>query len=189
MVILFVALLLLLLAGSGSKGGRVLVYPVDGSHWLNMRILVEALHTQGHQVTVLRSSTSWYVSEHSPHYSSITVHQDTVQNIESEDFMSSFLHRSLEIRKQGGSPLAFLALYSNLFHMLTGNHMAVAHMARTMLKDQALMQRLREACFDLVLTDPVFPLGVLVAQYLQLPLVLNVRWIPHGEGHFAIAPS
>ncbi|XP_028322353.1 UDP-glucuronosyltransferase 2C1-like isoform X2 [Gouania willdenowi] len=31
--------------------------------------------------------------------------------------------------------------------------------------------------------------GVLLAKYLNLPLVLNVRWIPSGEGHFVIAPS
>ncbi|XP_034447181.1 UDP-glucuronosyltransferase 2B13-like [Hippoglossus hippoglossus] len=77
-------------------GGKVLVYPVDGSHWLNMKILVEALHSQGHQITVLRSTTSWYVSEISPHYSSITVQQEQAQNLESQSFMTSFLKRSGE---------------------------------------------------------------------------------------------
>ncbi|XP_061114675.1 UDP-glucuronosyltransferase 1-2-like [Conger conger] len=189
MAALLVALVLLLWAGPGCDGGRVLVYPVDGSHWVNMQVLLKALHARGHQVTVLRSATSWYVSERSPHYTSITVQHDTAQTIESEESMTRYLHRSLEFRQKSSSPLAFLALYSNFFKLLSDTNMASAHVARTMFKDQVLMQKLREARFDLVLTDPVFPTGVLVAHYLQLPLVLNVRWIVNGEGHFAITPS
>lgn len=39
-------------------GGKVLVFPVDGSHWLNMKILVEAVHSQCHQITFLNSHCS-----------------------------------------------------------------------------------------------------------------------------------
>ncbi|MEQ2241541.1 hypothetical protein ILYODFUR_026400 [Ilyodon furcidens] len=31
--------------------------------------------------------------------------------------------------------------------------------------------------------------GAVIAKYLKLPLVLNVRWITSGEGHFVLAPS
>lgn len=94
------ALLLVMLVAalsSSCDSGKVLVYPIDGSHWLNMKILVEALHSRGHQITVLRSSTSWYVSELSPLYTSITIEQKKTQNLESQDFMSSFLKKSIEI--------------------------------------------------------------------------------------------
>ena len=58
-----------------------------------------------------------------------------------------------------------------------------------MLDDENMVKRLKDAQYDLVLTDPAVPPGVLLAKYLKLPLVLNVRWIPIGDGHFAIAPS
>ncbi|KAJ8256688.1 hypothetical protein COCON_G00188400 [Conger conger] len=188
MTVLLVALLLLLWPGPGSEGGRVLVCPVDGSHWLHMQVLVKELHARGHQVTVLRSSTSWYILENSPHYTSITVQQDTQQSIESAETMSRFLHRSLELRKERG-PLSFLAFYSNFFDMLSETYGTVAELARTLLTDRALMQKLQEARFDLVLTDPALPIGAMVAHYLQLPLVLNVRWVLSMDVHFAIAPS
>ncbi|XP_068186139.1 UDP-glucuronosyltransferase-like isoform X2 [Antennarius striatus] len=35
------------------QGGKVLVLPVDGSHWLSMKILVEELSHRGHEVLVL----------------------------------------------------------------------------------------------------------------------------------------
>uniref|UniRef100_A0A8C7WXR7 Uncharacterized protein n=1 Tax=Oryzias sinensis TaxID=183150 RepID=A0A8C7WXR7_9TELE len=31
--------------------------------------------------------------------------------------------------------------------------------------------------------------GLILAKYLNLPVVLNVRWVTRGEGHFVLAPS
>ncbi|XP_041860498.1 UDP-glucuronosyltransferase 2A2-like [Melanotaenia boesemani] len=174
---------------SSGDGGKVLVYPVDGSHWINMKILLEALHSQGHQITVLRSSTSWYVSEFSPLYTSITVPQEQSQNIESQEFMNTFLKRSLEIRQKRGSMWAFFEFYRHLFNLIGENHQTVAKLVVTIFENKTLIRELKETGYDLVLTDPAFPAGVLVAHYLKLPLVFNVRWLFTGEAHFAIAPS
>lgn len=54
-------------------GGNILVFPVDGSHWINMKVLLEELHARGHNITVIRASTSWYIAEKSPLYTSITL--------------------------------------------------------------------------------------------------------------------
>ncbi|XP_042370103.1 UDP-glucuronosyltransferase 2A2-like, partial [Plectropomus leopardus] len=174
---------------SSGDGGKVLVYPIDGSHWLNMKILLEALHSQGHQITVLRSSTSWYISEFSPHYTSITITQEQSQNLESQDFMTSFLKRSIEIRRHRGSLWAFVEFYRNLFNMIGENQQTVAKLAVSIFENKTLIKELKETGYDLILTDPAFPCGVLVAHYLQLPMVFNVRWLFNGEAHFAIAPS
>uniref|UniRef100_A0A8C4EYT8 Glucuronosyltransferase n=1 Tax=Dicentrarchus labrax TaxID=13489 RepID=A0A8C4EYT8_DICLA len=159
--LVFILLFSATLCFSGD-GGKVLVFPIDGSHWINMKILVEKLHSQGHQITVIRSSTSWYVSEFSPHYTSITIAQEQSQNIESQDIMTSYLKRTIEIRRSKGSLLAFFDYYRNGFKMLGENQEVVAKLVVS---------------------------GVLLAHYLQLPMVFNVRWIFSGEAHFAIAPS
>ncbi|XP_058498198.1 UDP-glucuronosyltransferase 2B17-like [Solea solea] len=174
---------------SRCNGGKVLVYPVDGSHWLNMKILVEELHSRGHEITVLRSNTSWYVSEFSPHYSSITVPQEQAQNVESQSFMTNFLKRSLEINQNKGSLWAFLDFYSHLFAMMYENQKVVAKLVIDIFENKTLIEELKKTRYDVFLTDPVFPGGVLVAHYLQLPLVFNVRWILNGDAHFAFAPS
>lgn len=174
---------------SSCDGGKVLVYPVDGSHWLNMKILLEALHSKGHQITVIRSSTSWYVSEFSQHYTSITVIQEQSQNLESQDFMTSFLKRSIEIRRNKGSLWALLEFYRNIFNMMGENQKVVAQLVVSIFENKTLIKELQETGYDMFLTDPAFPGGVLLAHYLKLPLVFNVRWLFNGEGHFAIAPS
>uniref|UniRef100_A0AAZ1XXA5 UDP glucuronosyltransferase 5 family, polypeptide D1 n=1 Tax=Oreochromis aureus TaxID=47969 RepID=A0AAZ1XXA5_OREAU len=43
--------------------------------------------------------------------------------------------------------------------------------------------------YDLALADPALAPGLILAKYLKLPLVLNVRWITSGEGCFVLAPS
>lgn len=58
-----------------------------------------------------------------------------------------------------------------------------------MLENKQLMQSIRETKYDLVLTDPANGGGVVLAHYLNVPLVFNVRWTIGGEGHFVIAPS
>ncbi len=50
---------------SSSYAGKVLVVPVDGSHWINMKILIVELHAKGHNITVVRGSSSWYIKEQS----------------------------------------------------------------------------------------------------------------------------
>ncbi|XP_044191026.1 UDP-glucuronosyltransferase 2C1-like isoform X2 [Thunnus albacares] len=58
-----------------------------------------------------------------------------------------------------------------------------------MLGDQGLMRNMKDSKFDLVITDPCWGGGVILAKYLNLPLIYNVRWLIAGEGHLAIAPS
>ena len=172
-----------------TQGGNILVYPLDGSHWLNMNILLKELHQRGHAITVVRSSSSWYISEDAPHYTSVTVPISTACNFEDPKFMASFLKRNLELWTTQRSVFTFIALQQEMISLLDGVHRASAHMARRILEDQELVGRLKASNYDMMLTDPGFSGGLVVGKYLGLPLVLNVRWIHNGEGHFAIAPS
>uniref|UniRef100_A0A3Q3WU11 UDP glucuronosyltransferase 5 family, polypeptide D1 n=1 Tax=Mola mola TaxID=94237 RepID=A0A3Q3WU11_MOLML len=124
-------------------GGKVLVFPMDGSHWVNMNVIIEALHSRGHQVSVVRSSICGPVTG-DPEGRKVFV--DTLQT---------------------GKGTSRKMLFEN----------------------KELMQSIQNAKYDLVLTDPMSPIGAIVAHYFGLPLVFNVRWTSHGEGHFAIAPS
>ncbi|KAJ3603350.1 hypothetical protein NHX12_031092 [Muraenolepis orangiensis] len=138
---LFAVLVMPLLFAASCHGGKILVFPVDGSHWINMKVVIEELHARGHSIDVIRASDSWYIKEESPFYTPITIPQD----LPLENFFVLYLEKALK----------------NLF----------------------------EAKYDLVLTDPAIATGVVLAKYLKLPMVLNVRWITSGDGQSAIAPS
>ncbi|XP_035806219.1 UDP-glucuronosyltransferase 2A3-like [Amphiprion ocellaris] len=167
-------------------GGKVLVFPVDGSHWVNMKVIVEELHSRGHQVSVVRGSDSWYIKETSPFYTSVTV--DIGSGFD-EDFVTEFVTQLLEIQREGQSAWTRLKLELETAQRAAEMHDKICKMLEMMFENKELIQSLHDAKYDLVLTDPAMPSGVILAHYLQLPLVLNVRWTTHGEGHCAIAPS
>ncbi|XP_064818637.1 UDP-glucuronosyltransferase 1-2-like [Oncorhynchus masou masou] len=89
---------LLTLSIPAVHGGKVLVFPQEGSHWVNMKVIIEELHSR------------------------------------------------------------------------------VCEMIIKMLENKQLMQSIRETKYDLVLTDPLNGGGVVLAHYLNVPLVFNVRW-------------
>lgn len=69
------------------------MFPLDGSHWVNMKVLMEELHAKGHNLTVLRSSTSWYIPEKSDLFTSITL---SVED-DFEDFFQMFLNEQIKV--------------------------------------------------------------------------------------------
>nr|XP_046249659.1 UDP-glucuronosyltransferase 2C1-like [Scatophagus argus]XP_046249660.1 UDP-glucuronosyltransferase 2C1-like [Scatophagus argus] len=174
-----------------ASGGKILVFPLDGSHWVNMKVLIEELHTKGHEVTVVRASDSWYISEKSPLYTSVTL---TGSNGFEQNF-ETFLSRQLDIRLQGKHKSFWSRIWTRIemervtvdqfFHF----HKGMSEMVSQMFEDENLMQSLHEAKYDMVLTDPGIGGGAILARRLQVPLVFNVRWTIQGEAHFLIAPS
>ncbi|XP_034151340.1 UDP-glucuronosyltransferase 2A2-like [Esox lucius] len=177
---------LLVLSMTAVHGGKVLVFPQDGSHWVNMKVIIEELHSRGHSMSVVRSSDSWYIKETSLHYNSITV---DVPGGADEEFFRSFVSRQIQIQREGNFAWTRFSLDMELKDRFSEMHHKVCEMVIHMLENSTLMESIRETKYDLVLTDPANGGGVVLAHYLNVPLVFNVRWTIHGEAHFAIAPS
>uniref|UniRef100_A0A3B3Q802 UDP glucuronosyltransferase 5 family, polypeptide D1 n=1 Tax=Paramormyrops kingsleyae TaxID=1676925 RepID=A0A3B3Q802_9TELE len=162
---------ILLIALPSCNSGNILVIPVDGSHWVNMKVLMEELHLKGHIMTVIRGSNTIYIG-----------------NI-TKDFFHKFLKKMLEVQRGDKFLIKFLKLQRDFSSMMSEVHHFSSEIVSNILENTEQVKRLQEAHYDLVLTDPVIPGGVVLAHYLKLPLVLNVRWIPSGEGHSALAPT
>uniref|UniRef100_A0A8C6UDG0 Glucuronosyltransferase n=1 Tax=Neogobius melanostomus TaxID=47308 RepID=A0A8C6UDG0_9GOBI len=185
---LWIPFTLLLLNLSQSSGGKILVFPVESSHWINMLKILEVLHAKGHEITVLRMSPSRDIKE-SPLYTCIDV------STYSQRGLAVFVSRQLEIRFQTDPNSFWSRMWANIqmrslmverFGIL---HQQVGNVTVQILEDKDLIQRLRDARYDVLLTDPINGGGTILAKYLQLPLVYNVRWTVLGEAHFVLAPS
>lgn len=183
---------LLLMQLSGASGGKILVFPLDGSHWINMKVLIEELHAKGHEVTVVRPSDSWYISEKSPLYTSVTI--PSPGGFE-QKYFEAFLSRQLAIRLQGRHASSWSKIWSHIqiellvVDQFSKLHKGMSEVVVQMFDDESLMQSFHEAKYDVVLTDPGVGVGAMLARRLQVPLVFNVRWTIQGEAHFLIAPS
>ncbi|XP_060742994.1 UDP-glucuronosyltransferase 2A2-like [Tachysurus vachellii] len=177
--------LFLLSVSCGVYSGKILVFPVDGSHWINMKVLVMELYSKGHNITVIRSSDSMYIKEESPYYKFITVDVGTFD----DDFFAKFVSHLLQAQQHQRSSWGKIMIGIEVFKKFSEIHEKICNMTAMIFENETLMKSLQQAKFDMVLADPAMGGGMLLAHKLGLPLVFNVRWTMLGEGHFAIAPS
>lgn len=168
-------------------GGNILVFPVDGSHWINMKILLEELHARGHNISVMRVTNSWYIKEKSPLYTSIPI--ELSSDFDFESFFHVFVQEHMQAQREGASVLTFMKLTKDFLSMMSHAHSLATDALAQLFDDKSKVKSLIDAQYDLVLTDPAVAPGVVLAKYLKLPMVLNVRWVNSGEGHFTMAPS
>ncbi|XP_052007960.1 UDP-glucuronosyltransferase 2A1-like [Xyrauchen texanus] len=177
---------ILIFLGSFCNGGKILVVPLEGSHWVNMDVLIKALHNQGHTLDVIRTSKSWYVKENSTYYNSITVPNSKWID---EGFIKEMLHKMINHDRGNSTLLSVLNLHVDMFNSLFKVHGMICDLVTNIFENDELMKALKERQYDVVLTDPNWGSGILLAHKLQLPMVYNVRWTICGEGHLDIAPS
>ncbi|XP_017166090.1 UDP-glucuronosyltransferase 2B31-like [Poecilia reticulata] len=176
----------LVLRSSYCKGSKILVLPHDWSHWINMKVILEELHSRGHEITVLHSAKSWYIPNNSSIYTSVNI-PSLLDDLD-PNFYVTMMQDVMDCR---GHPtfIRSFCQHNLITLMLKHSHKSLVSLARKILQDKVLMKKLKNGKFDLMLTDPAFPMGIILGGYLKLPMVFNVRWINNGESHQSIAPS
>ncbi|XP_076012325.1 UDP-glucuronosyltransferase 2A2-like [Genypterus blacodes] len=179
------SLLLLLIIPKACQGENILVFPSEGSHWVNMDILIQALHAKGHNITIVRSSKSWYIKDNS-HYNTIMVQME-------KGLIQDQLKKMLDpiIENERGSPtlMRFFHMALGMFHNFIEATTDFAELTKALLDDKELMQNIKDGKFDAMIADPSWGSGTILAKYLNLPLIYYVRWLLLEEAHLAIAPS
>ncbi|XP_055012609.1 UDP-glucuronosyltransferase 2B17-like [Boleophthalmus pectinirostris] len=98
-----------LLRCPGGDSSRILVAPVDGSHWLNMELILRQLHARGHEITVLHSAKSWYIPENSTVYTSINIR--ILKDKEDMEVYNRILIDVIECRKKSQFMSSFCQKY------------------------------------------------------------------------------
>lgn len=152
-----------------AEGGKVLVMPMEGSHWLSMRKVVQELHARGHQAVVLapelnvliKGEDTFTLKTYSIPYTQEEFHELLFGNsgnmFETTDFLKKFLNTFTAMRNA-----------SMFFHRSCAE----------LLYNKPLIRQLNDSSFDVVITDPVFPCGALLAKYLSIPAVFFLRAVP-----------
>ncbi|XP_063789321.1 UDP-glucuronosyltransferase 1A1-like [Pseudophryne corroboree] len=163
-------LLVLLGILSQADGGKLLVVPMDGSHWLSMRPVVERLAQNGHEVVVVMPENSLALSGSK----SYTVKTFTVP------FSSQEVTAKLQKlgRDHFTLPSYFPWIAIRMLNVMMETFDVFYTMCERLLLNQELMEELRREKFDAVFTDPFLLCGVIVAEHLELPNVNFLRGVP-----------
>ncbi|XP_036032144.1 UDP-glucuronosyltransferase 2B31-like [Onychomys torridus] len=170
------ALLLLQMSGffgSGS-GGKVLVWPMEYSHWLNLKVILEELVKKGHEVTVLipLASLSYEVEDTSAIEFETYPLSFPMADLE-QLYMETIMKSIYELPKQSLWRY-FIMLqevvwkYSDYFESL----------CKDAVFNKELMTKLHNSSFDVMVADPFIPCGDLLAEILKIPLVYSLRFFP-----------
>uniref|UniRef100_A0A8C8RLW3 UDP-glucuronosyltransferase n=1 Tax=Pelusios castaneus TaxID=367368 RepID=A0A8C8RLW3_9SAUR len=164
-------LLLFLPFWSLSEGGKLLVIPLDGSHWLSMHPVVEQLWHRGHEIVVIVPEVRVQMQP-SEHYTMKTYAVlYTKEYLEAEFKMLSH---------QIFSPQPFWDSLTQTFSRIGRIQTLLTNSCKQLLSNKELTTYLRRSAFDAVLMDPVFVCGQIVADYLSLPSVYLSRGMPCG---------
>lgn len=165
------ALWLLALLGCGS-GGKVLVWPADNSHWLNMEHILQELVARGHEVTVLLPSCFLILNPTQPSPFQFEVIEVPITKKEMADVLDEAFYfffyelEELPIWKSVYKIAQMMYQMKNMTKIICDG----------VVKNEAMMERLRASAFDVLVADPLSPSGELVAEKLGIPFVYSIRF-------------
>ncbi|XP_006103626.2 UDP-glucuronosyltransferase 2B31-like isoform X1 [Myotis lucifugus] len=169
-------LLLLQLSGHFSPGscGKVLVWPTEYSHWINMKTILDALVQRGHEVTVLTSSASILVDPNKPSAIQFEVFPTSL----TKDDMVSFFMRLINKWTYDLPKDTFWTHFSLMQEMFWEGSDLIEKLCKDVVLNKKLMTKLQESRFDVVLADGVGACGELLAELLKIPFVYSLRFSP-----------
>uniref|UniRef100_A0A8C0WEK5 glucuronosyltransferase n=1 Tax=Castor canadensis TaxID=51338 RepID=A0A8C0WEK5_CASCN len=162
---------------SGSCG-KVVVLPMDYSHWMNIKTILDELVQRGHEVTVLTSSTSILVDPSKSSTIKFEVCPSSLNKTILEDLLKMLTDKFI----YDFSKYSFWTYYSQLQKFFKDYSDVMETSCRDMVLNKELMTKLKESRFDVLLADAVVPCGELLAELLNIPFVYTLRGLP-GNTH------
>ncbi|XP_065697556.1 UDP-glucuronosyltransferase 1A1-like isoform X1 [Patagioenas fasciata] len=162
-------LVLLLSMLSLAAGGKLLVVPVDGSHWLSMREVLDGLKQKGHEITVV-----------SPE---VTLHIKPTKNFVMKTYPVPFTQEELDrtFWRTGQNAFeegSFLERLFKTLELMKNTSALFLSTCSHLLYNKELVTYLKESKFDAVFTDPFLLCGPILAEHLSLPSVFFLQRMP-----------
>lgn len=163
--------LLLLCVTWRSDGGKILVWYTEGSHWINMKPVLDTLVDRGHQVTVLIPNTSLYMNSSEPsrfHYEPFNVSL-SMEEIQAtiDDFIHFFMYEM--------DHMSYLQIYTKFTKMMEKQLATMLKFLDGVLKTDTI-EKLKKDKYDLLFSDPMYLGSELTADILGVPLVFSLRF-------------
>uniref|UniRef100_A0ACB8GFG3 Uncharacterized protein n=1 Tax=Sphaerodactylus townsendi TaxID=933632 RepID=A0ACB8GFG3_9SAUR len=178
----YVAALLHFLLLDVTFGGKLLVAPMDGSHWLSMQSVLNKLKQNGHEIVVVAPEVNIHIKPSNDLYTLTT-------------YPVPFTQEELDEQFRGNAngifdDLSFIVRFVTTYNRMKTVSAMLFSTCKSLLYNQELMEYLEQSKFDAVFTDPMMPCGQIVAEHLGVPSVFFLRGIPCGlDSEALLCPS
>lgn len=148
------------------------MWPMEYSHWINLKTILDELTQRGHEVTVLASSASILVDPSKP------------SAINFEVYPTSFTKDDLDLRFMKliklwayELPRSTLWAYDSKMQKSYYDYSdIVLKLCQDAVLNKKLIKKLKDSKFDVVVGDAISPCGELLSELLNLPLVYSLRF-------------
>uniref|UniRef100_A0A4W4HIV6 glucuronosyltransferase n=1 Tax=Electrophorus electricus TaxID=8005 RepID=A0A4W4HIV6_ELEEL len=154
------------------SAGKILVWPVEFSHWLNIKVIIDELIVRGHSVTVVtHSATPSVKTTESPGYN-VEVIQVPYTKQDINDALEKFMKYWTYDLPNDNMIRTSLKIKEIMDMFVEQNHI----LCRKLFANEGLLEKWRKEQFDVLLTDPMSTCGELLAQKLNLPFIISLRF-------------
>ncbi|XP_070314424.1 UDP-glucuronosyltransferase 2B18-like isoform X2 [Odocoileus virginianus] len=144
---------------SSGSCGKVLVWPVEFSHWMNMKTILDELVTRGHEVTVLESSASTLIDPNKPLAMKFETFPISLTKDDFQKVAKILIETWMLVVKDYF--WIHLSTMQRLFEEFSDIGIKICS---EVVSNKKLMTKLQESKFDVVLADAVGPCGELLAE-------------------------
>ncbi|XP_043400362.1 UDP-glucuronosyltransferase 2A2 isoform X3 [Chelonia mydas] len=168
--------------------GNVLIWHTEASHWLNVKIIIQELIRREHNVTILVSNASLFITPHAEMSERFEVYPVPFGKNYTDSLIKEIVNLWLYNRP---TTLTFWKFYKELGKLISKANKMNRQLCDGVLASQDLMARLQRDKYDVLLSDPVTIGGDLVALKLGIPFVYSLRFTPAStvERHCGKIPS
>ena len=166
--VLFMLHLCLLDSG---RTGKVLVWPVDFSHWINLQVILEELHLRGHEITVLVPSQNLLIDHTKTPYHVEILQLSVTKETFMEEFSTILYEEIFELPK-----LSWWEMQIKLADLVRKFLLINRRVCDSAITNKELLSRLQAAKFDVCIAHPLSFCGELVAEVLNIPFILTFRF-------------
>ncbi|XP_032091788.1 UDP-glucuronosyltransferase 2A1-like [Thamnophis elegans] len=168
--------------------GHVLIWPTDASHWLNIKIIIQELINRDHHVSILIPTTSLFIRPGDISAANFEVYSVPFTKEEFNSLITDFIMLWWNNKP---SITTFYRFYQELGKLMEKVNKFNRKMCEAVLANQELMSKLKNAKYDVLLSDPVMQCGDLIALKLNIPFLYTLRFSPAStvERHCGKMPA
>lgn len=172
---MLVAVLLPFLCCLGSAAaGKVLVIPMEGSHWLSMKEVLIELSKRGHEIIVMAPEMKTIVD--SSEWYTLKTYPVPLKEEEMEDLLHSLTANSFNDQP-------FIYRFLNIWDIFKKSSAVFEVACSSLLHNKEMMKFIEESKFDVMFTDPVTPCGQIIALHFSIPSAFFLRGYPMCYRH------
>ncbi|XP_027246801.1 UDP-glucuronosyltransferase 2B1 isoform X3 [Cricetulus griseus] len=154
--------------------GKVLVWPTEYSHWINIKMILDELLQRGHEVTVLTSSASILIEPGTESSINFEIYPVPLSKDELQYFFQKWVNEwTYDFQKH-----SLWTYYSKMQRVFSEYSDVIESFCKAVVWNKSLMKKLQGSKFDVILADAIGPCGELLAELLKTPLVYSLRFFP-----------